>query len=100
MQLSVRVDNTRIAPLRGAFSAVLRRSQDFNIGNQKHQHVDRFRSPRILLCIQQPKLLRSEKHFPARCCSTVSTIRRKYVMRIFQNLTITLGGRGCFYRDY
>lgn len=41
MQFSVRLDNTRMAALRAAFSAALRRSQDFSIGDQKHQHADR-----------------------------------------------------------
>lgn len=30
-----------MAALGGAFSAALRWSQDFNIGDQKHQHADR-----------------------------------------------------------
>ncbi len=38
---SVRVENSRMAAPGGAFSAALRRSQDLDIGEQKHRHADR-----------------------------------------------------------
>lgn len=63
MPFSVRVDNPRMTALTGAFSAALRRSQDFSIGDQKHQHADRSapEAPGFCASSNQSCFVRGEK---------------------------------------
>lgn len=102
MQFSVRVDNTRMAALGGAFSAPLRWSQDLNIGDQKHQHADSLaweaRGFFPASKSQQSCFVR-ESPCPARRRSTGSTDERPYVTGICACSTVTLGGRGWLCRD-
>lgn len=72
--------NSRMAAPGGAFSAALRRSQDLDIGEQKHRHADRsarsLQAHRFFSSLHPTsnKLVHLENYFLARCRATVFVV--------------------------